>query len=240
MVPPNQIFVIGDSHIGLTPGSEEAIVQWLERLRALKPKALYLNGDVFHYLIATPKFYTSTVANFFAKLRELRDAGIGIHYIEGNRDFFIQGSFVETAVTGTAIEYAIPAGTNLYLVVHGDMINDRDWPYRFWRLASKNPLSKLGVRLTPGPLAKRFVDSVERRLAQSNFKHKTRLPVELMEGYGERRSREGFTHIVFGHFHNKLVLRTKAATLTVLPAWYESGEAMMIDPMGGDFSFVTV
>lgn len=240
MIPPEQIFVIGDSHIGLADGSERDVVGWLDRLTTLRPKALYLNGDVFHYLIAHPKFRTLPVQKLFAKLRELRDRGTAVHYVEGNRDFFLQGSFVEDAVTDIALEYDVRAGGKRYLIVHGDMINDRDWPYRFWRRVSKNPVSKLGVKLIPKPIARRFVDSVEQRLARSNFKHKRRLPVELMETYARKRSREGFTHVVFGHFHHKLVLHANGATVTVLPAWYESREAMMIDPGTGEFSFVQI
>ena len=52
MIPAGQIFVIGDSHIGLSDGSEQPIIAWLDRLAALQPRALYLNGDLFHYLIA--------------------------------------------------------------------------------------------------------------------------------------------------------------------------------------------
>ena len=143
-------------------------------------------------------------------------------------------------MTDVSLEYSIPAGTNKYLIVHGDMINDRDWPYRFWRRASKNPLTKLGVALIPGGMARRFVEDIEKRLSTSNFKHKSRLPVELMKQYGLKRSREGFTHVVFGHFHNKTVLESPSSTVTVLPPWYEHGEAMEIDTVTGGFSFVKV
>ena len=239
MIAPGKIFVIGDSHIGLADGSEKPVNAWMDRLRTLQPKALYLNGDLFHYLIANDKFRTSSVDRVMAKFRELRDSGIAIHYVEGNRDFFLRGSFVEDVVTDIALEYAIPAGTKKYLIIHGDMINDRDWQYRFWRRASKNPVMKFGVRLVPRKMARNFVDSVERRLAGSNFKHKSRVPVELMQEYGKKRSREGFTDVVFGHFHNKLVLPGRA-TVTVLPPWYETGEAMVIDPRTGESSFVVV
>lgn len=240
MIPAGQIFVIGDSHIGLSEGSETKINAWLDRFAALKPKALYLNGDLFHYLIAHDKFRTSAVDRVLAKFREVRDRGVGIHYVEGNRDFFLKGSFVEDAVTDVGFEYAVPAGARKYLVVHGDMINDRDWQYRFWRRASKNPLTKLGVSLIPGPIARRFVDSVEKRLSKSNFKHKYKLPLELMEQYGRTRGGQGFTHVVFGHFHHKLVMPAGDTTVTVLPPWYETGEAMMISPKTGEFEFVVV
>ena len=236
-----QIYVIGDSHIGLGEGSEHEVNAWIDRLTSLAPKALYLNGDLFHYLIAHPKFITPPVLEVMGRLRELRDSGTAVHYVEGNRDFFLRGSFVEDAVTDIALEYAVPAGTNRYLIVHGDMINDRDLPYRFWRRASKNPVTKLGTRLIPAGIARAFVDSVERRLSESNFKHKSRLPVEQMQAYGSRREREGFTHVVFGHFHSKVVVPAgRTMTVTVLPPWYETGEAMRIDPLNGEFAFVTI
>lgn len=239
MIAPGQIFVIGDSHIGLADGNEKPIIEWLDRLMALKPRSLYLNGDLFHYLIAHRKFFTPSVDKVFRKFREVVDAGVPIHYVEGNRDFFLRNSFVEKAVTDVALEYDVRAGEQKYLIVHGDMINENDWPYRFWRWASKNPVTRLGLELIPKSIARRFVDSVEQRLAKSNFKHKTRLPVELMAEYGRKRRSEGFTHIVFGHFHHKLVMPGDA-TITILPPWYETGEAMTIDPGTGQFAFVVI
>jgi UDP-2,3-diacylglucosamine hydrolase len=239
VIAPGQIFVIGDSHIGLSDGSEAPILSWLDRLQALRPRALYLNGDLFHYLIADPKFYTSSVEHVFARFRALRDSGIAIHYVEGNRDFFLHGSFAEEAVTDVALEFAVTASDRKYLIVHGDMINDRDIPYRFWRWASKNALSKFALNFIPKKVARGFVDKIEGRLSDSNFKHKYQLPIERMEAYGRTRGEEGFTHVVFGHFHEKLVLEGPT-TVTVLPAWYETGEAMAIDPVSGSFEWVTI
>jgi len=235
-----EILVIGDSHIGLADGSEKPVVSWLERAAARRPSALYLNGDLFHYLIAHPKFYTSSVDKVFAAFKRFRDSGIPVHYVEGNRDFFLKGSFVEDSVTDVGLEYAIDAGPRRYLIVHGDMINDRDWPYRFWRRASKNPVSKFGINLIPKRTARKFVDSVEKRLASSNFKHKSTLPTALMAAYAEKRRRDGFTDVVFGHFHQKLVMPAGGSRVTIVPPWYETGEAMVIDPSSGEFTFEAI
>jgi UDP-2,3-diacylglucosamine pyrophosphatase LpxH len=237
-----EIYVIGDSHIGLADGSEARVNGWLDRLAARAPKALYLNGDLFHYLIAHPKFKTSSVEKVMAKFRELRDErGIAIHYCEGNRDFFLKGSFVEEAVTDIALEYAIPAGSQKFLVIHGDLINDRDWQYRFWRRASKNFVTRLGVNFIPRRMAKNFVDSVERRLSSSNFKHKSRVPLELMDRYIHQRAPEGYTHAIFGHFHEKIERHVADGLhFTVLPPWFEDGEAMVIDPGSGKYRWEVV
>ena len=233
-------FVIGDSHIGLSEGSEKDIVAWVDRLEKLRPASLYLNGDLFHYFIAHKKFFTPAVGKVFDRLRTLRDAGIAVHYVEGNRDFFLKGSFAEKAVTDVGLEYTIAAGPKKYLIVHGDMINDRDWQYRFWRRASKNPVSKLGVSLIPGRVARNFVDDVEARLSKSNFKHKSVLPVDLMKVYGRKRAAEGFTDVILGHFHEKKIIDAAPATVTILPPWYETGEAMAIDLGSGQYEWVIV
>lgn len=239
-IQPGSIFVIGDSHIGLSRGDEKRMVDWLDRLEALRPRSLYLNGDLFHYFIGEKSFMTESVRNFFSRLRKLRDAGTDVHYVEGNRDFFLGGSLAEESVSTISLESTIAAGPRRYVVVHGDMINDRDIPYRFWRRASKNPVTRFGVKLIPGPLARRFVHNVEKKLARSNFKHKTRLPFELMKAYGEKRRAEGFDVVVFGHFHHKTILQSEGSTVAVLPPWFESGEAMVIDPNTGDFGFEVI
>jgi UDP-2,3-diacylglucosamine pyrophosphatase LpxH len=94
---------------------------------------------------------------------------------------------------------AIRAGGRSYYVIHGDMINDRDIPYRFWRAFSKNPIMKLAVSLVPRGIARKLVDRIEKKLAMSNFKHKTRLPTEQMLAYGDQRKREADA-VVFEHF----------------------------------------
>ncbi|HEX9492916.1 MAG TPA: hypothetical protein VGA33_06625, partial [Thermoanaerobaculia bacterium] len=118
--------------------------------------------------------------------------------------------------------------------------NDHDYAYRFWRLASKNPVSRFALRMIPQGTARRFVDNVERKLSRTNFKHKTNLPLQQMEAYARRRHEEGFTNIVFGHFHEKLVMPSGETTVTIVPAWYESGEAMVINPESGEFSFLEI
>lgn len=239
-VEPGQIVIIGDSHIGLAEGHEKPVIAWMDRLEALAPRALYLNGDLFHYLIAHSKFLTPSVEKVFERFRAFRDRGVPIHYVEGNRDFFLKGSFVESSVTDIAAHYDIKAGERKYLVVHGDMINERDWQYRFWRRASKNSVSKAAISLIPKKAARNFVDSVERRLSKSNFKHKSKLPLELMKHYAGRRAAEGYTDVVLGHFHEKTVMPSDGVTVTILPPWYESGEAMVIDPASGEFAFAVI
>src|SRR5207237_8755731 len=138
--------------------------------------------------------------------RAPRFGGGPVRQVGGNRGCLLECSFAAEAVTDVAMEDAVRASPRHYLIVHGGLINDRDLPYRFWRFASKNAFSRLSLKLIPKRTARNFVDSVERRLARTNFKHKSRLPTEQFEDYGQKRSADGFTDIVFGHFHQKVVM----------------------------------
>jgi len=132
------------------------------------------------------------------------------------------------------------AGSRRILVIHGDMINDRDRMYRFWRRFSKNPLMRLAVKLIPKGIAKRIVDEMEAKLARTNFKHRYRIPTEIMEEYGTKRAAEGYDMVVFGHFHKKLEIPAGNALVCVLPAWYEGGEALRVDEATGEWEWVSV
>lgn len=234
------IWIIGDSHVGLRAGEEVAMIAWLDRLAAKRPRSLYLNGDVFHYYIGNEKFMTPAVERFLLRLRALRDQGTDVIWVEGNRDFFVRGSAAEDAVSRVVDWEEIRAGERRVFVIHGDMINDRDLPYRFWRAFSKNRLMELAVRMVPRKLARRIVDRVEKKLSMSNFKHKTRLPVEQMDAYGRARQNEGYDLTVFGHFHHKLFVPETNPRVVVLPAWFEQGEALRINPDTGEWRFEVV
>ena len=54
---------------------------------------------------------------------------------------------------------------------------------------------------------------VEARLYRSNFKHKTRLPVEMIRAYAEQRFREGVDVLLLGHFHRSWTERVGTATV---------------------------
>src|SRR5215470_17106228 len=135
--------VIADSHVGRRPGDEGPFLEALETARRRGATGITLLGDVFHFFIAHRKFETPAIAAFLEAARRLKAAGVPIFYVEGNRDFFLRGSYDE--------------GGRRFLATHGDLLNDRDHAYRFWRFLSKNPLSRAAVGLVPQDAATRLV-----------------------------------------------------------------------------------
>ena len=231
--------VFADCHVGRRPGDEGPFLEALERARERGARAITLLGDTFHYFIAHRKFETPAIAKFLETAGRLAAAGVAVTYVEGNRDFFVRGSYAEKCFRSVVDEEAFEEGGKRFLATHGDLLNEADWPYRFWRFVSKNPVSRAAIGLVPKEAGNRLVWNVEKRLYRSNFKHKTRLPVEMIRRFAARRFREGFDVLLLGHFHRPWTETVDSGRVEILPAFVETRQWMEIDDRGST-SLVTL
>ena len=152
----------------------------------------------------------------------MRERGIETRYIEGNRDFFLDDSVYASHFDSISLEHAFATGGVRYLAVHGDGIDDQDWRYRFWRFASKNPISRAGARLMPGRWARRFVNDMDRKLAETNFEHKIKIPESVIRRFAEKRLAEGHDVVLLGHFHKPLRLAVRGGEARIVDAWFNT------------------
>jgi UDP-2,3-diacylglucosamine hydrolase len=216
------VAVIADAHVSGPGGPAGPLVEQLRALPARGCRRLVLLGDIFQAWIGFRSFETSDIAAVVEVLRDLRRQGVRTEYIEGNRDFFLAGSPYADAFDRVALETSFEAGGVRYLAVHGDGLNDRDWQYRFWRGLSKSAPVRLMVGGFPRKLAHRLVHSTERKLSQTNFKHKAVLPEEAIRRYAERRLAEGYDVLLLGHFHEPRVWKVPGGEVRLLDAWFRS------------------
>lgn len=216
------VAVIADSHLGGPGGPVEGMLGQLAALPAEGVERLVLLGDIFQAWVGLPRFETPEIARFVAVLRELRRAGVWIDYIEGNRDFFLAKSPYRDAFDFVGLETAFEAGGVRYLAVHGDGLNDRDWQYRAWRRLSKSLPVELAMRTLPRRLARRMVASTDRRLANTNFKHRAELPEAAIRAFADRRLAEGHDVLLLGHFHEERTWPVGNGEVRLLEAWFKS------------------
>jgi len=216
------VAVIADAHLGGPGGPAEPLVQQLGEIGASGCRHLVLLGDLFHVWVGERRYETPEIRSVVAALRELRELGVQVDYIEGNRDFFIaDGPYAEVFDhVGTEMQFA--AAGRRYLAVHGDGMNDQDHLYRFWHWLSKSLPSRFGMLHLPRRLASRLVGVTERQLAKTNFKHKTDIPERVIRSYAERRFQEGFDVLLLGHFHEARQWSLENGEIRLLEAWFSS------------------
>ena len=216
------VAIIADCHLEGPGGAADPLLEQLAELPRRGCRRLVLLGDIFHAWVGHRHFETPEVRAVMPALERLRGAGVGIDYIEGNRDFFIADSPYAGVFDTVGTEVSFEVGGMRYLALHGDGLNDRDRQYLFWRWLSKSLPVRLAIRLLPGAVARRVMRSTEGRLAETNFKHKMVIPEEAISAYAERRFAEGFDVMVLGHFHRPKSWRVGGGEVRLLDAWFNS------------------
>ena len=216
------VAIIADAHLGGPGGEAGPLVEQLDELPRRGCRRLVLLGDIFQVWVGSTKFETPEIREVVPALARLRESGVGIDYVEGNRDFFLAGSPYAELFDSVGREVAFEAGGRRCLAVHGDGLNERDRQYLFWRWLSKSPPSRFLMLRLPGRLARRAVGSTETRLARTNFKHRVRLPEEAITRYGVSRLAEGYDVLFLGHFHEPRTWRLPGGEIRLLDAWFSS------------------
>lgn len=221
------VAVIADAHLGGPGGPAAPLVEQLRALPEQGCEHLVLLGDLFHVWVGDRRFETPEIARVTDALRELRDGGLPVDYIEGNRDFFLEGSPYADAFRHIRRELTFEAGGVRYLAVHGDGLDQRDRQYRLWRRLSKSPPSRFLLTHIPRAFAQKMVHSTEERLARTNLRHKRVIPEEVIRRFAKRRlaggsGDPGHDCLLLGHFHEERRWRVDGGRVWLLDAWFNS------------------
>jgi UDP-2,3-diacylglucosamine hydrolase len=213
------IAVIADCHVGGEGGAVDPLVAQLDALAPGSCERLVLLGDVFLAWMGLRRFETPQIRLFLDAVGRLRRRGVPVTYIEGNRDFYLRSTYGDD-FDGIVDRFAFEAGGRRFLAVHGDGLDPTDRQYRFWRFLSKNPVSRLVARLVPTSLGQRIVERTERRLAETNFRHKIRVPEAALVAFARRELAAGCDTVLYGHYHDPQVWTLPQGEVRVLEAWF--------------------
>ncbi|HXT22535.1 MAG TPA: UDP-2,3-diacylglucosamine diphosphatase [Thermoanaerobaculia bacterium] len=232
MTEDRRLAIVADAHLDGPGGAAGPLIGQLRTLLEQGCERLLFMGDLFQAWVGYPQFEPPGLAELLAVVSELRARGIRVDYLEGNRDFFLAGSPYATFFDFVGDEVAFVAGGVRYLAVHGDGLDDKDVQYRLWRRATKSLPVRLLMRFLPARLARRLVDSTERKLAQTNFKHRVAIPTAAIERFAARRLREGHDVLLLGHFHEERRWAVPGGEVWLLPAWFQTRQVQWIGGEG--------
>jgi UDP-2,3-diacylglucosamine hydrolase len=200
------VYFFSDAHLGAAEKEKEDVK--LEKLYSLfdlvksDGEKLYILGDLFdfwfEYKHAIPKEHLRVVF----RLAALVDAGVKVHYITGNHDFWL-GRFLSREVGLTIHRDFLETNENgkRIFVIHGDGLSPGDWKYRILKRILRNRVNIWLYRKIPTdwgiPLAK-FVSSSS-RLHTSGRENKF---IKDYEVYAGDKIREGYDAVIIAHTHH--------------------------------------
>ncbi|MGN6479861.1 UDP-2,3-diacylglucosamine diphosphatase [Luteibacter sp.] len=226
---------IADLHLDdARPGITTLFEQYLGSDEARGANAFYILGDLVEAWIGDDDD-AQLPARIAAATKGLRDAGVPVYFMVGNRDFLLGEAFAERAgmtllEDGTVHEIeGVPT-----LLMHGDVLCTDDVEYQAVRKQVRTDAWK--QQILSMPLAARRAFAAQ---ARSDSKSRTgRIDETIMDvnqGAVEDAMRHArVTRLVHGHTHRPAVheftLGGAPAQRIVLGDWYDHGSVLRIEP----------
>lgn len=156
--------IFSDVHLKVTPAGLPAHTEFVHFLRSFSPEEydrVICLGDLFDFWFEYRHVIFSGYFEVLRALAELRDAGIELHLVCGNHDFWA-GRFLHDVLQFHV--HAGPvvldfAGDRVHFA-HGDGINPKDRAYRAYKRFARNPFVIAAFRLIHPDWAMRLAQGV--------------------------------------------------------------------------------
>ncbi|MCE5232161.1 MAG: UDP-2,3-diacylglucosamine diphosphatase [Mizugakiibacter sp.] len=200
--------------------------------------ALYILGDLFEAWVGDDDD-AELPARVAAALRGVREAGVPVRFIAGNRDFLLGEDYacragMDLLADGSVVDLC---GTPT-LLLHGDTLCTDDAAYQAFRRQVRDP--QWQRRFLAQPLATRKAFAEQARAASRA--HTRSADYAIMDVNAEAVAAAlraaGVRRMIHGHTHRPAVhdfaLDGAPAQRVVLGDWYEQGSVLRVDAGGVD------
>lgn len=245
-------YFVSDIHI--TRPGEDAAIAFETFLRGLirdthlsgdaKPTHLFLVGDIFDLWVGDHDYFRETYATIAQLIGALLEAGVEIHYFEGNHDLHLAEFWQDRIGVEVHSDWAqFRLGGREVRVEHGDLINPDDRGYLFLRALLRSRLVRALALGLPSAVVAMIGDRMS-RASRTYTSTRKELPAErirdLIRAHAERVHRDQpFDLLVTGHVHVKddqiIRINEKSVRSVNLGSWYDGPKAFVLTESGGEF-----
>jgi UDP-2,3-diacylglucosamine hydrolase len=227
------VYLVADAHLGVHSREREAPRE--ERLHSFlrslpgRAAALVIAGDLFdfwfEYRTAIPRRHFATLAI----LRQLRESGVALTYLNGNHDFWL-GRFLAAEVGIETVNgpLTLAAQGRRLWVHHGDGLVGGDLGYRALRAVIRHPASIALYGLLHPDLGIPLAHQVSRWSRQSRGESRLE-PERLWREIALPRFAQGFDGVLVGHFHHVYERREPGREFFLLGDWITRGTYAVLE-----------
>ena len=228
---------IADLHLDPSrPQITDLFERYLADDEVRRAEALYILGDLVEAWIGDDDD-AELPARIAAATRAVRDAGVPVYFMVGNRDFLLGPAFAARA--GLTL---LDDGTvhdihgRRTLLMHGDVLCTDDIAYQAVRRQVRTPEWQAQILAMPLQARRAFAAK-----AREDSKAHTGNTMESImdvnaDAVAETMRKAGVTRLIHGHTHRPAVhdfqLDGAPAQRIVLGDWYEQGSVLRVDADG--------
>ena len=230
---------IADLHLDAArPQITELFERYLASDEARHADAVYILGDLVEAWIGDDDD-AELPQRIAQATRALRDSGVPVFFMVGNRDFLLGEDFARRA--GLTL---LDDGTvhDLYgrptLLMHGDVLCTDDVAYQTVRKQVRTPEWKANILAMPLAARRAFAAKArEDSRAHTGSTMETIMDVNA-DAVAKAMRTAGVDRLIHGHTHRPAIHRLdidgNAAERIVLGDWYEHGSVLRVTPEGVD------
>lgn len=228
------IYFASDMHLGAPyiadhRQHEARVVAWLDSIKD-KAQALYLLGDIFDYWFEYRTVVPRGHVRFLAKVAELTDRGVDVHFFTGNHDVWMFDYLpAELGVTVHHGDLRIEAAGKRFLLGHGDDLGYDRW-YHVMMWCFHNRFLQACYRWLHPDLAGLIATTWSHRSRMGHYAEERKrgcgpqdLESETQVRYARKIVAQGDTadFIIFGHRHEVIdcVVGGRGQRLLVIGDW---------------------
>ncbi len=187
----------------------EVFLSFLENCKDNKDlEQLFLVGDIFDVWLGHKSFFLKKHEQLLLLLQEIAKTK-KVHIFEGNHDFhYNKNWFKKKSILIHKDSYEFVYEQKKWFVCHGDLLNSKDYGYRFFRAFMRTSFIKLLIWLLPG----QFSYKVGRMLSSTDAKTQKDYSSFSKEEFIKKwkiwtsrlRQKKDFDVFVCGHYHVRL------------------------------------
>ncbi|MCW8860404.1 MAG: UDP-2,3-diacylglucosamine diphosphatase [Deltaproteobacteria bacterium] len=181
--------------------------------------ALFLLGDIFEFWLGYKHLVFSAYVPLLEKLRQLKETGTKLYFVEGNHDFNM-GPYFTDNLNCTVIpdQQSLEWDGKRILICHGDLLNPDPGYQRlrsFWRSWPVKILS----RIIHPDLIWAFALWLANKSPKNNPQAYHRDPSNYLTSFVEKKPASEAQIVVCGHYHHPLEYEDHGVKVIALGDW---------------------
>lgn len=211
----------------------DAFIEWAKKSVA----TVYILGDFFHAWIGDDGMdeWSRAIA---AQIYSLKNQGIKVYYLHGNRDFLLGKEFAKLSGWELLHEPAfVTLGSESVLLMHGDSYCTKDQDHQRFRKLTRNKLFPLLFLRLPLSFRQQLVDKV-RKQSMASAKSMEAMDV-VQETVVQHMQQLKKTVLIHGHTHKCAIIKYQQngqeLTRYVLSDWDNTPQILCYDSTRGLF-----
>ncbi len=219
------LFFISDIHLMLHPQNNEdtkktKLFQFLDNVIESKG-TLFIVGDLFDFWFEYKHVIPKVYFPLLTKLHQVRKAGVEIHYILGNHDYWVQDFITDTIMTKTYFDdTTLRLNGKHFYITHGDGLLSWDHAYRVLKRVIRNPWFIRCFRGLHPNLGYRFANWVSKH--GQHFIHTDEYNNRIVEDlliFAHTKFEAGYDYVITGHYHQMREVVKPGGKLVILGDW---------------------